>query len=67
MDHLYGVHDAWQATSYGGRIAGVQGLAELLQRVKVLDVVPRLIEGVRYAAVQVPPCLRVMWGVERSS
>ena len=61
MDHVNGIHDARQALDDGGRIVAVQRLAEFLQRVQVLDIVPGLIGGVRYAAVEIAPYLGVWY------
>ena len=43
MDHLDGGDEGRDGVKHGDRVALVEGLAQLLQRVQVLEVVPRFV------------------------
>ena len=58
MDHADGVDEAADAVGHADRVAAVQRVAELLQRVQVLHVVLRLVGRVRQLVVLLVPRLR---------
>ena len=58
MDHQDGVDESWQGVQHGDGVADIERLAELLNGVEELEIVPRLIRSIRYMAVQLTPLLQ---------